>query len=189
MGKYANIFGQISQLQQMPKVDPFVVQTLNYGLDGIIHAFLMKEALEINRRQAPVSDLIEKYGITLSSQIEGDLKANGEITKLVTSISKIKENTDFLIPETISVGDLTYFIGDRQVVLFNEDYGNIFMSNMPLFKIYNRSLMNKSWNFNDLEDTDLLVEGMAFGEDLSHTTVQNYNALLKINRIDEILVK
>ncbi|MFA5953050.1 MAG: hypothetical protein WC812_00490 [Candidatus Pacearchaeota archaeon] len=122
---------------------------LGYGIDAVIHVYLMKKAKDIVDKKISLEKFVEKYGLK-----DFESKKHGFLMPLV----KIEE--EIFIPKQRQEDDL-----NREIEFFSKDYLNVLMQgdnkNLNLF----RYLTSRDWNPKDLENLELIENEILFGEE------------------------
>ncbi|MGV8162834.1 MAG: hypothetical protein ACP5N2_05890 [Candidatus Nanoarchaeia archaeon] len=156
---------------------PLNHELLGYGLNALTHIYLMKRARTISQNyfrrltrnisnnKIPLDEFIQKY----------DLTFDNEDKRIIFSLKKI-ESVGIFVPQQAYSGE----IGEkRRVWLFNVDSGNRIMHDSWINKRYATKLTRRDWKLNDLEKSNLVEQGIRFGIDMWHTSVEGTKDFVK----------
>jgi hypothetical protein len=141
---------------------------LGYGVNAIAHVHLMRKAKEyLLPKILPLAEFIAKYGLTFDKR-----------WGLLGPLKKI-ESDGIFVPRQKHWAEYGEDGEEDEIILnyFGQDYGNKLLSGEDREKYrYAEALMKKKWQPEDLENPELLEQGLRFGQDLWTICVQDFHS-------------
>ncbi|GEM_PF-1423079 len=167
--QFPNLDGAIiKELNELTKEEvsrkvsyPYEHEILWYGIDAIAHTHLMRMAKDISEGKLSQDEFVKKYRLDFR-------RSDG----FVASLEKIESDGIFIPQQACSDEEGKKF--DREVHLFNSDYGNIVRNKSWVNKEYAIELMDRRWQPSDLRNPDLVEQGIKFGRDMWLTCVEGF---------------
>lgn len=143
-------------------------EVLNYGLNAVAHAYVMRMAKDVAERNLPVNEFIKKYEISF---VRRDSKSRCRFP-----LSKLEEDGIF-VPDYRAIKSCTLFDNDylnkftrRSKVLperFDEEWLNEAIGNA-------HSLIYGDWSAESFGDSAALSQGLKFAQDLWTISVDGF---------------
>ena len=140
-------------------------EVLWYGVEAVAHFYLMKIAQAIFKGKLSKEEIIEKYNLTFVGENSGLIKG---------SIYEMTKDKIF-IPKQLS--DSAYSDTYRhkgEISFFSSDYLNRVARDCWIDKEYAQQLINHNWQPEDLENQELIQQGIRFGKDMWATCVNGF---------------
>lgn len=126
-------------------------EILWYGVDAVIHTHLMRMARDVSKRKLPLDKFIETYGL------------ESRRTRILVDLERI-ETDGIFIPRHTTRG---------KVHLFHSDYLNrVYFWDAE--KDYAKQLIERKWELSDLENLELVEQGIRFGRDMWASCVKGF---------------
>ncbi len=142
-------------------------ELLWYGIDAVVHSHLMLMAQDISNGTLSNDKFIEKYGLDFDNQNDG----------FFAPLERIESNGIF-IPQQ-AYWDEEGKRCDRRIHFFYDDYVNRVLRDGWVDKEYAMKLIRKKWQPSDLENRELVEQGIKFGRDMWKTCVEGF---YRVNR-------
>ncbi len=142
----------LSEESDVLKCYAYEHEILWYGIDSIVHIYLMDKAREISSGIISREDFMRKYDI------------NYEDSLLSAGIEGIRRKGIF-VPQQKE---------KKTIYLFSRDYN----AKLPYTPEYYSSskLVNRDWAPSDLEDLELVTSGLKCGKDMWKNCVEGYES-------------
>jgi len=130
-------------------------EVMAYGIAALIQVYVMQKAKEISQQKISCNDFIQKYGLNFN--------AAGVDCFCTTSLKRIEGISSIFIPWQAYMNYRSDEIRpDRRITFFDSDY----LSHVTTTEIngyYTHPLLEHQWKEFDLEDLQLIEEGIKFG--------------------------
>lgn len=133
-------------------------EILGYGIDAVVHTYLMRMARNISEGKLSKEEFAKKYNLELGNQYG-----------LIVSLKQIEFKGIFIPQQAYWDRD------DRKIHFFNPDLGNRVYHDSWIDKDYALQLIDKKWQLSDLENPKLVEQGIKFGRDMWRTCVEGFN--------------
>ncbi len=137
-------------------------EMLWYGIDAVAHVYLMRMARDISKGILKQDEFIRKYELDFGNQECG----------FVLSLNKIESDGLFIPQQAYCPGNGKRL--DRKIHFFNGDYDNRVRHKGWVDKDYANQLMERKWEPSDLENPELVEQGVKFGRDMWGTCVKEF---------------
>ena len=138
-------------------------EMLWYGVEAVAHAHLMRMAKDISDGRLSQEKFVEKYGLDFGSKNSG----------FVFPLEKI-ESDGIFIPQQAYWGSDGQRC-ERKVHFFEHDYINRVRHDGWIEKEYAMQLIDRKWQPSDLENPELVQQGIKFGRDMWRTCVEGFH--------------
>jgi hypothetical protein len=154
---------EITKEKVISSCEAYDHEILWYGIEAVAHAYLMQMALDISKK-LPQDEFVKKYDLNFESQDYG----------FIVPFEKI-ESEGIFIPQLARCR----WPSERRFHLFSPDYRNRIRSDCWVERDYARQLLDRKWQSSDLEDAELVLQGVKFGRDLWKTCVDGFHKMKK----------
>lgn len=145
-------------------------EILFYGLEAVAHYHIMHMAMRIPGEIQPI-DFIEKYELLFKIDPKSYCPelATPQFTGRLASLTKdgiFIPHQAYDFPGVRHAGKITFFDGDYRNRMRNDSWLN---------KLLGHALIGRIWRAEDLQDTELVSQGIEFSRDLWRTCVWGFN--------------
>ncbi|MFA6073802.1 MAG: hypothetical protein WC758_06840 [Candidatus Woesearchaeota archaeon] len=148
---------------------------LLYGVEAITHNYLMQKAEDVSAGKLSKGEFIQKYNLGFLTDgkdigLEFAIKKYGFFVAPINTL----ESEGIFIPKQADWNILGEKL-NKKVNLFGLDYTNLIYRDNWTNKDYALSLIHRKWQPEDLENPELVEQGIKFGEDMWKTCVAEFN--------------
>jgi hypothetical protein len=149
-------------------------ELLNYGVQAVTHSYLMQKAKNVIQGNVTKDEFVQKYGLEFLSVGRGLLELSSKrYGFFVMPLNKIESDGVFIPQQSYWNSEGKKL--NREINLFGLDYANLIYGDRWNNKDYALNLLHRKWQPSDLENSELVEQGIKFGEDMWKSCVEGFD--------------